>query len=27
MERIKPEDIKSMIGGLCPDCKFEMPAK
>jgi hypothetical protein len=27
MESIKPEDIKSMLGGLCPDCKFEVPAK
>jgi hypothetical protein len=27
MESIKPEDIKSMLGGLCPDCKFETPSK
>ena len=25
MEGIKPEDIKSTLGGLCPDCKFETP--
>ena len=29
MENFKPEDMKSMMGGLCKDgdCKFEMPAK
>ena len=29
MENFKPEDMKSMMDGLCKDgdCKFEMPAK